>query len=204
MNKGNGCFKCGSLDHMAKDCTGDPTNRQQGSKYILKDGNTQHGGDDNSRYEMVFDGDELESPKGNKRERYNEPEKSNRREAYLDKQERDGIKDSQHLRSHRDRSKEFREDDKHRGDRASTHNGKYRGNRASDEGNFRRKAYGGSDRDRRQDMRYEKRHRDDDSHGDNRYRRKYEERRADDVGRRDRRDERDSMRRKGGNEVSRN
>ncbi|KAL3508276.1 hypothetical protein ACH5RR_027677 [Cinchona calisaya] len=66
MNKGKGCFRCGSLDHMARDCTGDPTNTQQHSKYILKDGNTQHGGDNNSRYEMLFDGDDPECHKGEK------------------------------------------------------------------------------------------------------------------------------------------
>ncbi|XP_027061742.2 peptidyl-prolyl cis-trans isomerase CYP59 isoform X1 [Coffea eugenioides] len=207
MNKGKGCFKCGSLDHIAKDCTGDPTNAQQHSKYILKDGNTQHGGDDNSRYEMVFGGEDLGSPKGNKRERYSEPEKSDRREdwksAGLDNQERDGTKDSQELRSHRGRSKELREDDKYRGDRASRHSGRDRGSTASDEGDYRRKAYGGSERDGREGVRYEKRHRDDASHRDNQYGREYKERRAGDVGWRDRRDERDSMRRKGGDEVRR-
>ena len=46
---GTGCFKCGAVDHIAKDCTGSPTKQQQPPKYILKDNNTQHGGDNNSR-----------------------------------------------------------------------------------------------------------------------------------------------------------
>lgn len=41
---GAGCFKCGSLDHIAKDCTGDPTAKPH-SKYMLKDDSTQRGGD---------------------------------------------------------------------------------------------------------------------------------------------------------------
>lgn len=46
---GGGCFKCGSTDHIAKDCTGDPNSTRQLTKYMLKDGNTQHGGA-NSRF----------------------------------------------------------------------------------------------------------------------------------------------------------
>ncbi|RVW66936.1 hypothetical protein CK203_063644 [Vitis vinifera] len=44
------------------------------SKYILKDNNTQHGGDNNSRYEMVFDEDTSESPKREKRRQDHGPE----------------------------------------------------------------------------------------------------------------------------------
>ncbi|XP_026380459.1 peptidyl-prolyl cis-trans isomerase CYP59-like [Papaver somniferum] len=44
--KGRGCFKCGSLDHMAKDCTGDPSVKAETPKYVLKDGNTQRGGNE--------------------------------------------------------------------------------------------------------------------------------------------------------------
>lgn len=40
-----GCFKCGALDHIAKDCTG-----QQAPKYILKEDNRQHGGYSDSRF----------------------------------------------------------------------------------------------------------------------------------------------------------
>ncbi|XVF34145.1 hypothetical protein REPUB_Repub18cG0033200 [Reevesia pubescens] len=67
--KGGGCFKCGALDHIAKDCTGGPVTNLLPSKFILKDENEQHGGDKSSRYEMVFDGDALESPRQGKRNR---------------------------------------------------------------------------------------------------------------------------------------
>ncbi|CAA2997553.1 peptidyl-prolyl cis-trans isomerase CYP59 isoform X2 [Olea europaea subsp. europaea] len=59
---GGGCFKCGSLDHIAKDCTGDPTIKQQQLKYALKDDNVECSGDDNIRFEMVFDEDTTGSP----------------------------------------------------------------------------------------------------------------------------------------------
>ncbi|OMO54484.1 hypothetical protein CCACVL1_27765 [Corchorus capsularis] len=68
--KGGGCFKCGALDHIAKDCTGGPASKPQPAKYILKDENVQHGGDHNSRYEMVFE----ESPRGEKRHRAHDPD----------------------------------------------------------------------------------------------------------------------------------
>lgn len=49
VDVGNGCFKCGAPDHIAKDCTGGPMENQQQQKYILKDGDRQHGGGNNSR-----------------------------------------------------------------------------------------------------------------------------------------------------------
>ncbi|GJX20359.1 WAT1-related protein [Tanacetum coccineum] len=50
-----GCFKCGSVDHIARDCTGS-TDTKQAPKYTLKDdGFTRKGGNDSSRYDMVFD-----------------------------------------------------------------------------------------------------------------------------------------------------
>ncbi|GJX98667.1 peptidyl-prolyl cis-trans isomerase CYP59, partial [Tanacetum coccineum] len=52
---GKGCFKCGSLDHIARDCTGSP-DAKRAPKYTLKDdGFTRKGGNDSSRYDMVFD-----------------------------------------------------------------------------------------------------------------------------------------------------
>lgn len=59
--KGRGCFKCGALDHIAKDCTEGTDNKQHSTKYVLKDENTQRGGDGHQSYEMVFDGDTLET-----------------------------------------------------------------------------------------------------------------------------------------------
>ncbi|GMP55158.1 hypothetical protein CsSME_00020063 [Camellia sinensis var. sinensis] len=41
MAKGKGCFKCGAPDHIAKDCTGDPSTKQQPPKYTLKEDNNQ-------------------------------------------------------------------------------------------------------------------------------------------------------------------
>ncbi|KAJ4705822.1 Peptidyl-prolyl cis-trans isomerase [Melia azedarach] len=63
-SKGNGCFKCGAPDHIAKDCTG-----QQAPKYTLKDDNRQRGGYSDSRYEMVFDEDAPENPMHEKKDR---------------------------------------------------------------------------------------------------------------------------------------
>lgn len=45
VDVGNGCFKCGASDHIAKNCDV----KQQQQKYILKDVDRQHGGGNNSR-----------------------------------------------------------------------------------------------------------------------------------------------------------
>lgn len=50
---GKGCFKCGSLDHIAKECTGDSASKQQPQKYVLKNDNAQRGGGNNSRYVVL-------------------------------------------------------------------------------------------------------------------------------------------------------
>ncbi|EOA37532.1 hypothetical protein CARUB_v10011748mg [Capsella rubella] len=75
--KGNGCFKCGSTEHVAKDCVGG----DQASKYIVKDQNRQHGGGEG--YDMVFEGDVPELPKrehnSQEREVRERREKSQRR-----------------------------------------------------------------------------------------------------------------------------
>ncbi|XP_074296098.1 peptidyl-prolyl cis-trans isomerase CYP59-like isoform X1 [Silene latifolia] len=52
--QGKGCYKCGSLDHLAKDCA-DGSNTLPNQKYILKDDNKQRGGVKHADYEMVFD-----------------------------------------------------------------------------------------------------------------------------------------------------
>lgn len=51
LNAGGGCFKCGSPDHIAKDCTGDSTTKQN-SKFTLRDDNTQRGGNRNTRQQQ--------------------------------------------------------------------------------------------------------------------------------------------------------
>ncbi|CAL9059231.1 peptidyl-prolyl cis-trans isomerase CYP59 isoform X1 [Musa acuminata AAA Group] len=57
-----GCFKCGAPDHFARDCDKeDSDNKQKGPKYVLKDDNTQHGGHEDKRYDMLFDEDNLET-----------------------------------------------------------------------------------------------------------------------------------------------
>ncbi|GAU41918.1 hypothetical protein TSUD_25590 [Trifolium subterraneum] len=90
-NKGGGCFKCGSTDHIARDCTGDATMKQS-TKFILKDNNSQRGGH-NARYEMVFDGDNTESPrretKHQRHDRDDRDDKIGRRENFKDHSHRD-------------------------------------------------------------------------------------------------------------------
>ncbi|XP_058775114.1 peptidyl-prolyl cis-trans isomerase CYP59-like [Vicia villosa] len=90
-NKAGGCFKCGSTDHIAKDCTGDATVKQP-TKYILKDNNAQRGGQ-NARYEMVFDGDSTKSPRREtKHQRHNKDDrddKRGRKEIFKDDSHRD-------------------------------------------------------------------------------------------------------------------
>ncbi|KAF3775615.1 Peptidyl-prolyl cis-trans isomerase [Nymphaea thermarum] len=61
-SEGKGCFKCGSIDHFAKDCTEGSGSTPAPQKYVLKDSNTQRGNQTKS-YEMIFDDDALESEK---------------------------------------------------------------------------------------------------------------------------------------------
>ncbi|XP_044479823.1 peptidyl-prolyl cis-trans isomerase CYP59-like [Mangifera indica] len=110
--KERGCFKCGALDHIAKDCTG-----QQAPKYILKEDNRQHGGYSDSRYEMVFDGDTPENPRQEKRHRGHDPddqmEKSKMNRQSYERKDRD--QEKKELRDrHResDRSRDHRDDHK--------------------------------------------------------------------------------------------
>ncbi|XP_011626683.1 peptidyl-prolyl cis-trans isomerase CYP59 [Amborella trichopoda] len=60
-NQGSGCFKCGALDHLAKDCSEGSERKGNTSKYVLKNTNTQRG-DSHKSYDMVFDGEDTESP----------------------------------------------------------------------------------------------------------------------------------------------
>ncbi|XP_049931166.1 peptidyl-prolyl cis-trans isomerase CYP59-like isoform X2 [Nymphaea colorata] len=61
-SEGKGCFKCGAIDHFAKDCTEGSGSTPAPQKYVLKDSNTQRGNQTKS-YEMIFDDDALESEK---------------------------------------------------------------------------------------------------------------------------------------------
>ncbi|CAK9174966.1 unnamed protein product [Ilex paraguariensis] len=191
MGKGSGCFKCGSLDHIAKDCTGDPTIKQQPPKYILKHDNTQHGGDNNSRYEMVFDGDDAGSPRRNKRHRNHEGEGFTEKQ-HVNRQSPVDLKEGdQRKRVSRDshkrpeRSKEQVEDERYRGSRtspsASRHSdyrdGDYRKRNQSD---YRRKTDNSSHEDRRDEGEYaRRRYADDVGRGDGRAERDYRKRSAD-------------------------
>ncbi|XP_057453312.1 peptidyl-prolyl cis-trans isomerase CYP59 [Lotus japonicus] len=124
--KGGGCFKCGSTDHIAKDCTGDA--KQQSAKYILKDNNVQRGGD-NARYEMVFEGDNPESPrrdtKHQRHDRDDRVEKTGRKENFKDHIHR-GRRDPEMVGSNnrdrygdRSRGNEGNGDDKSRSERGA-------------------------------------------------------------------------------------
>ncbi|XP_027355090.1 peptidyl-prolyl cis-trans isomerase CYP59 [Abrus precatorius] len=112
-DKGGGCFKCGSTDHIAKDCTADAPMRQQPAKYILKDDNSQRG-EDNARYEMVYDGDNSESPRR---------DVINRRHDKDDLVERKGKKENFEHRSHRDRETGGSNNRDRYGDRGKGHGG---------------------------------------------------------------------------------
>lgn len=165
--KGTGCFKCGAVDHIAKDCTGSPTKQQQPPKYILKDNNTQHGGDNNSRYEMVFDEDTSESPKQEKRRQDHGPEDRIEKE----KLNRRGSEDWKR-RDHdkKDSDDRHRQSDKGQESRASRLSGSRRDpyhheERIDREKHRERQDEGKRERDERD---YRKRNADSDSHRERR------------------------------------
>ncbi|XP_020205934.1 peptidyl-prolyl cis-trans isomerase CYP59 isoform X2 [Cajanus cajan] len=123
--KGGGCFKCGSTDHIAKDCTGDATMKQPQAKYILKDDNTQRGGD-NASYEMVFDGDNVESPrrdvKHQRHDRDDPVERIGRKENFKDhrsRRDQEMVDSNRDRYGHRSRGHGGNGDDKARSERAA-------------------------------------------------------------------------------------
>ncbi|XP_057765205.1 peptidyl-prolyl cis-trans isomerase CYP59 [Salvia miltiorrhiza] len=197
---GAGCFKCGSLDHIAKDCVGDPATGQPHSNYMLKDDNTQRGGDRSTRYEMVFDEDE-EVPRHSKRRRDHRDEQSEKRQnnkqqdAYRPRNEDERRSDT-HDRQRRHEKSKSREDEGYARRQISPHR---RGTKDSldrnggDEREHRRR-YGSGDR--------QKKDGDDAGHGHMRDASKYEKKRGDDVGHGDRRNE-NERRKKNGNEDPR-
>ncbi|CAE5960149.1 unnamed protein product [Arabidopsis arenosa] len=111
--KGNGCFKCGSTDHIAKDCVGG----NQSSKFIVKDQNRQHGGGEG--YDMVFEGDMPEIPKrehSHERERSEKIQRRSHRDEVGDGRRQHDREDAREMeRKHRERKeRESREDEDRR------------------------------------------------------------------------------------------
>ncbi|KAJ8762105.1 hypothetical protein K2173_007187 [Erythroxylum novogranatense] len=123
MGKGKGCSKCGAMDHMAKYCVGDPTSNQP-SKYIIKDDNEQRGGENNSRYEMVFDEDYPESPRLERTDGHHDPsnqiERQKMRRSSEDLEHRQAKKKDLHDRYGRsERNRGYAEDERHHERKAS-------------------------------------------------------------------------------------
>ncbi|KAL9356767.1 hypothetical protein Peur_050020 [Populus x canadensis] len=211
---GRGCFKCGALDHMAKDCTGDPANKHQPSKYILKDDNMQRGGDNNSRYEMVFDGDTPESPRQGKRHGHRDPdyqidrEKKDGKERYR-QSDRDGghrqdTPDYQIDREKKDGKERYRQSDRDRGHRQDTRYPESKGGSRYPEERLDKEKYMDRRKDR-DDRDYRKRssdsQRDYDSHKDHRdYRKRTSDSHRDHDGHKGNRDEREHRRRSAEND----
>ncbi|KAG8386601.1 hypothetical protein BUALT_Bualt03G0165300 [Buddleja alternifolia] len=210
--QGGGCFKCGSLDHIAKDCTGDSTTKQQ-SKYTLKHDNTQRGGDDNTRYEMVFEEDDDTSPRHSKRKRDHKAEQSDekqsskRHDSYNPKDQDDRRRETHDWQRRHERGKERRENEGYVRRQTSPHKG---GPRDYPEKNGRirdareHKGRHGNDAEnkhRRDEREYEKNHRDGAGYGYKRDESKYERRDVDDVGRGDKKNENDNKRKSGSEDV---
>ncbi|XVF47642.1 hypothetical protein PTKIN_Ptkin03bG0126200 [Pterospermum kingtungense] len=170
--KGGGCFKCGALDHIARDCTGGPATKLQPSKYILKDENVQRGGDNSSRYEMVFDGDAPESLRKGKR--HQAPDSDDHERGYkMNRNSSDAMegKDFHYKVKRRSRSRDHRmdvsrsggrRDDKHLNDQiyGERHIDRRRGR---DEHNHRKSSSGTRGDDRRDDADHKRRYPDNDS-----------------------------------------
>ncbi|XP_015571371.1 peptidyl-prolyl cis-trans isomerase CYP59 [Ricinus communis] len=170
MGKERGCFKCGAPDHTAKDCTGGPPTKQlQPPKYVLKDDNMQHGGKNNSRYEMVFDGDTPESPRQEKRNGRHDPEREKMHRRSLEDLKHGAEEKKYQGDGHRqrDRNRGHREDDRHHEKKPS---------RYPEERTDRRKE---RDDDRRDDRDYWNRSADVEGRGDGRENEGYRKRTAD-------------------------
>ncbi|GFQ04907.1 peptidyl-prolyl cis-trans isomerase cyp59 [Phtheirospermum japonicum] len=198
--QGGGCFKCGSTDHIAKDCTGDSTSKQMQTKYTLKDDNTQRGGDRSTRYEMVFEGDDDRGPRHSKRRREDKSEhdeKHDKRDAYDEKRS-----------DKRDAYGEKRRDthDSQRRRERSPYRGGSKEYPVKNESSDGRKMDVHDNRDKREHKRRhgdDKHRRDDDgSYGYKRNERNYEKRPGDDGGRGDRKKENET-RNKSGDEDGR-
>ncbi|KAL8469486.1 hypothetical protein ACS0TY_032362 [Phlomoides rotata] len=186
MDQGKGCFKCGSLDHVAKDCTGDSTSKQPYTKYTLKDDNTQRGGGGSTRYEMVFDEEnDDDGPRPSKRRKDHNieqfDEKQNRsRDVNKTKDSDERRRDPHDGQKQHERNKERREDEGYARRQKSPHRGGENDYRAKN-GSSSRRNTDFTVRNSRDDREHKRRHENDDykksSGGDER---KYEKR-VDDV-----------------------
>ncbi|XP_057486343.1 LOW QUALITY PROTEIN: peptidyl-prolyl cis-trans isomerase CYP59-like [Actinidia eriantha] len=176
--KGKGCFKCGAPDHIAKDCTGNPSIKQQPSNYILKNDNGQRGEDGNSRYEMVFDEDAARSPQREKRGKDNEIDHVDKRKVECQSED---LKQREHDRSrdrhrHSDRSRGNREDERSRIGQPRR-DSEYHEERRDREKDTEKRVH--KDNDRRDDRDYRKRSADGLNSGDRRNERDYSKRSED-------------------------
>ncbi|KAK4341762.1 hypothetical protein RND71_037578 [Anisodus tanguticus] len=185
--KGKGCFKCGSLVHVARDCTGDATKQQ--SNYVLKEeDNKQRGGDGNSRYEMVFDEGATGSPKRNKRgrdfegEKHYENQNPKRRELDHDGARKDRKRDGYERHRQEERSKDSRTEERHHGSGTRATGEKERDYRGRNDLEYRRNTNYDNRKAGGERPDHEKRHVDHVKHGDKGYRRESEKRdRKDEV-----------------------
>eukprot|EP00268_Persea_americana_P024619 TRINITY_DN24052_c0_g2_i1.p1 TRINITY_DN24052_c0_g2~~TRINITY_DN24052_c0_g2_i1.p1 ORF type:complete len:620 (+),score=140.34 TRINITY_DN24052_c0_g2_i1:137-1996(+) len=116
--KGKGCFKCGSTDHIAKDCTEGTKSNQQHPKYVLKDENAQRGGEARQSYEMVFDGDTPETEDDSKKQKRNG--QSSEDSIHQDRLRRDSTGERHR---HDERSRSHREEERGQGNRGSRRDG---------------------------------------------------------------------------------
>ncbi|KAF5465019.1 hypothetical protein F2P56_015053 [Juglans regia] len=220
MGKGRGCFKCGALDHIAKDCTGGPAIGHQTQKYILKEDTGQRG-DNDSRYEMVFDGDALESPRQDKRHGGHDPDDRVEKQKINDGNTEDLKHRHQENKNwsdrHRqsDRRRGYKEDEMRRDSKASRSSGS-RGDRDYieerrdrekhkqrdlDDNNRDKRDYrkrtpdNGSHAERRDDGDYRKKNKDSSSHVGRRDDREYRKRDADNGSYVERSNDRDHRKR---------
>lgn len=154
-DKGRGCFKCGAPDHMAKDCTGGS------EKFILKDDNIQHGGNE-SRYDFVFDEDNGSNHRKEKRHRDHGKDKHVEKPRKQSPNDRDHYAEKKgaserHESSDRNR---YREREMHRENKARQSSG-YRGDRDDFEDRRdhekRRKRQSDRDDDRKKELDYQRR-----------------------------------------------
>ncbi|KAG9136536.1 hypothetical protein Leryth_014381 [Lithospermum erythrorhizon] len=196
---GGGCFKCGSPDHQAKDCTGDPTNNQQNTKFILKEDNAQRGG--NSGYEMVFAEDAAASPNGSKKpkDHIHNGKANHRGDDATDLADVDARKrDPRNQSDHRGRGNEASGDERYGRSRTKSYDER-RDTRVKDEHHSsRRTDYA---RDGKYERELEKRHADGTAHRDRRSGREYERKRDPDVFHRGERYEKDHKRQRGDPDV---